>query len=111
VCVYAPIDLVKVRLQGQTTVQRYRGPVHCIAVILRKEGPKGLFRGGLAIALRDIPFYGLYFLPYEVTRKALTQSGKEPGQCVSVRENLNQDTFFIAVRIMKYYDKCIRCYY
>ncbi|XP_056278602.1 solute carrier family 25 member 45 [Pseudoliparis swirei] len=79
VCVYAPIDLVKVRLQGQTTVQRYRGPVHCIAVILRKEGPKGLFRGGLAIALRDIPFYGLYFLPYEVTRKALTQSGKEPG--------------------------------
>ncbi|XP_075949153.1 solute carrier family 25 member 45 [Anarhichas minor] len=79
VCVYAPIDLVKVRLQGQTTVQRYRGPVHCVAVILNEEGPKGLFRGGLAIALRDIPCYGLYFLPYEVTRKALTKSGKEPG--------------------------------
>ncbi|KAM6928663.1 solute carrier family 25 member 45-like [Lycodopsis pacificus] len=79
VCVYAPIDLVKVRLQGQTTVQRYRGPVHCVAVILNEEGPKGLFRGGLAIALRDIPCYGLYFLPYEVTRKALTESGKEPG--------------------------------
>ncbi|KAK9515641.1 hypothetical protein VZT92_026269 [Zoarces viviparus] len=79
VCVYAPIDLVKVRLQGQTTVQRYRGPVHCVAVILSEEGPKGLFRGGLAIALRDIPCYGLYFLPYEVTRKALTESGKEPG--------------------------------
>lgn len=79
VCVYVPIDLVKVRLQGQTTVQRYRGPVHCVAVILKEEGPKGLFRGGLAIALRDIPCYGLYFLPYEVTRKALTESGKEPG--------------------------------
>uniref|UniRef100_A0A8C3G649 Solute carrier family 25 member 45 n=1 Tax=Cyclopterus lumpus TaxID=8103 RepID=A0A8C3G649_CYCLU len=79
VCVNAPIDLVKVCLQGQTTVQRYRGPVHCVTVILREEGPKGLFRGGLAIALRDIPSYGLYFLPYEVTRKALTQSGEEPG--------------------------------
>ncbi|XP_054465647.1 solute carrier family 25 member 45 [Anoplopoma fimbria] len=79
VCVNAPIDLVKVRLQGQTTVGRYRGPVHCVAVILKEDGPKGLFRGGLAIALRDIPCYGLYFLPYEVTRKALTTSGKEPG--------------------------------
>ncbi|XP_033943735.1 solute carrier family 25 member 45 [Pseudochaenichthys georgianus] len=77
VCV--PIDLVKVRLQGQTTTARYRGPVHCVATILKEEGPRGLFRGGLALAMRDIPCFGLYFLPYEVTRKALTESGKEPG--------------------------------
>uniref|UniRef100_A0A7N6FJI3 Solute carrier family 25 member 45 n=1 Tax=Anabas testudineus TaxID=64144 RepID=A0A7N6FJI3_ANATE len=75
---FVPIDLVKVRLQGQTTADRYRGPIHCVAVILREEGPRGLFRGGLALALRDIPCYGLYFLPYEVTRKALTESGKQP---------------------------------
>uniref|UniRef100_A0A3Q1IX10 Uncharacterized protein n=1 Tax=Anabas testudineus TaxID=64144 RepID=A0A3Q1IX10_ANATE len=78
-----PIDLVKVRLQGQTTADRYRGPIHCVAVILREEGPRGLFRGGLALALRDIPCYGLYFLPYEVTRKALTESGKQPAGVVT----------------------------
>lgn len=76
----APIDLVKVRLQGQITADRYRGPLHCVAVILKEEGPRGLFRGGLALALRDIPCYGIYFLPYEVIRKALTKSGKQPGQ-------------------------------
>lgn len=80
VFVSAPIDLVKVRLQSQTNTSMYRGPVHCVAVILREDGLKGLFRGGLALALRDIPCYGLYFLPYEVTCKALTESGKEPGQ-------------------------------
>ncbi|KAL7399470.1 hypothetical protein ABVT39_024909 [Epinephelus coioides] len=79
VFVLAPIDLVKVRLQGQTTAVRYRGPIHCVAVILKEEGPRGLFRGGFALALRDVPCYGLYFLPYEVTRKALTETGKESG--------------------------------
>ncbi|XP_054601741.1 solute carrier family 25 member 45 isoform X2 [Nothobranchius furzeri] len=72
-------DLVKVRLQGQTCTNRYRGPIHCLAVILREEGLRGLYRGGMALALRDIPCYGLYFLPYEVTRKALTEAGEQPG--------------------------------
>lgn len=80
VFVCAPIDLVKVRLQGQTTATRYRGPFHCVTVILKEEGPRGLFKGGLALALRDVPCYGLYFLPYEVTRQALTKNDEEPGQ-------------------------------
>ncbi|XP_029362261.1 solute carrier family 25 member 45 [Echeneis naucrates] len=79
VFVLAPIDLVKVRLQGQTTADRYRGPVHCLSLILKGEGLRGLYRGGLALALRDVPCYGLYFLPYEVTRKALTESGTQSG--------------------------------
>ncbi|CAG6021151.1 unnamed protein product [Menidia menidia] len=79
VLVCAPIDLVKVRLQGQTSAGRYRGPLHCMRVILREEGPRGLFRGGVALALRDIPCYGLYFLPYEVTRKALAETDQQPG--------------------------------
>ncbi|KAM9856278.1 solute carrier family 25 member 45 [Aulostomus maculatus] len=78
VLITAPIDLVKVRLQGQTTTLRYSGPVDLVAVILKEEGPRGLFRGGMALALRDVPCYGLYFLPYEVTRKALTERGKQP---------------------------------
>ncbi|XP_062341662.1 solute carrier family 25 member 45 [Osmerus eperlanus] len=80
VLVTAPVDLVKVRLQTQTQKGgRYRGPVHCAAVILRADGLRGLFRGGFALALRDVPCYGLYFLPYEMTCRALTESGKQPG--------------------------------
>ncbi|KAM4570433.1 solute carrier family 25 member 45 [Fundulus diaphanus] len=79
VLVCAPIDLVKVRLQGQTAAERYRGPIHCVSVILQEEGVRGLYRGGVALALRDVPCYGLYFLPYEVIRKALTETGEEPG--------------------------------
>ncbi|XP_017266914.1 solute carrier family 25 member 45 isoform X2 [Kryptolebias marmoratus] len=79
VMVCAPIDLVKVRLQGQTSADRYRGPVHCVAVILREDGLRGLFRGAMAVALRDIPCYGFYFLPYEVIRRALTETGAQPG--------------------------------
>ncbi|XP_035288306.1 solute carrier family 25 member 45 [Anguilla anguilla] len=85
VLVLAPIDLVKVRLQNQMNgrwgvgADKYRGPVHCVAVILKENGPRGLFRGMGALALRDVPCYGLYFLPYELICKALTESGKEPG--------------------------------
>lgn len=75
-----PIDLVKVRLQGQTTAERYHGSFHCVAEILKTEGPRGLFRGGLALALRDMPSYGFYFLPYELIRQALTETDKQPGQ-------------------------------
>ncbi|KAG7464983.1 hypothetical protein MATL_G00171380 [Megalops atlanticus] len=82
----APVDLVKIRLQMQTqpllaenlhlagnvplrsvgiqgqTV--YRGPVHCIGSILQSEGLPGLYRGGGAMMLRDVPGYTLYFIPY-----------------------------------------------
>ncbi|KAJ0064338.1 hypothetical protein NL108_003627, partial [Boleophthalmus pectinirostris] len=66
VLVAAPIDLVKVRLQGQTGSGGPRGPLHCALLILKQEGLVGLYRGGLAMALRDVPCYGFYFLPYEV---------------------------------------------
>uniref|UniRef100_A0A8C6UCW0 Solute carrier family 25 member 45 n=1 Tax=Neogobius melanostomus TaxID=47308 RepID=A0A8C6UCW0_9GOBI len=79
VLVAAPIDLIKVRLQGCTSRGGSQGPLHCAMRILREEGPVGLYRGSVAMALRDIPCYGFYFLPYEVIRKALTEEGKRPG--------------------------------
>lgn len=84
--VTAPVDLVKVRLQSQTKGwagvggDGYRGPIHCVTVILREEGPRGLFRGGLALTLRDVPCYGIYFLPYEITCRFLTEEGQRTGQ-------------------------------
>ncbi|XP_076130947.1 solute carrier family 25 member 45 [Alosa pseudoharengus] len=85
VFVTAPIDLVKVRLQSQTKGRaglggdKYRGPMHCVSMILREEGARGLFRGMWALALRDVPCYGLYFLPYELTVRMLTDKDRKPG--------------------------------
>lgn len=90
----APVDLVKIRLQMQTQMvvtenlqlagnvsngtsiplrsidmnsQRlYRGPIHCISSILQSEGLQGLYRGGGAMLLRDVPGYVLYFIPYSI---------------------------------------------
>ncbi|XP_053734546.1 solute carrier family 25 member 48 [Synchiropus splendidus] len=90
----APVDLVKIRLQMQTqslvteqlqlagnigsgsniqlhavdvSNQRlYRGPIHCISSILQTQGLQGLYRGGGAMLLRDIPGYTLYFIPYTI---------------------------------------------
>ncbi|TWW56262.1 Solute carrier family 25 member 45 [Takifugu flavidus] len=82
VCI--PIDLVKVRLQGQTSADQYRGSVHCVNEILKKEGPRGLFKGGTALAIRDLLSYGLYFLSYELICEALTEAGKEPATPMDV---------------------------
>ncbi|KAJ8254962.1 hypothetical protein GJAV_G00199350 [Gymnothorax javanicus] len=84
----APVDLVKIRLQMQShrvltkklrlagnvplrsveiqSERVYRGPIQCVANILQKEGLPGLYRGGGAMLLRDIPGYTLYFIPYNV---------------------------------------------
>lgn len=34
----------------------------------------------MALALRDMPSYGFYFLTYELIHEALTETGKQPGQ-------------------------------
>ncbi|XP_034036855.1 solute carrier family 25 member 48 [Thalassophryne amazonica] len=90
----APVDLVKIRLQMQTqrvqaaklhlassashgnngplrsveihSQNLYRGPIHCISTILQTEGLQGLYRGGGAMVLRDVPGYALYFIPYTI---------------------------------------------
>ncbi|XP_067328722.1 solute carrier family 25 member 45 [Anolis sagrei] len=84
--VLAPVDLVKVRLQNQTHIHgskavqpRYRGPVHCSACILREEGFRGLFRGGMALILRDTPTLAAYFTTYTALCRGMTTEGQEPG--------------------------------
>lgn len=83
----APGDIVKVRLQCQTesvrrgTKPKYRGPVHCLLSILKEEGPRGLYRGALPLALRDGPGFGMYFLTYNTVCGLLTESRTEkPGE-------------------------------
>ncbi|XP_053705687.1 solute carrier family 25 member 45 [Synchiropus splendidus] len=78
VCLMAPIELVKVRMQGQATTSKYHGSFHCVATILKEAGPGRLFCGWQAHMLRDVPCYGLYFWAYEVTCNALTERGRQP---------------------------------
>ncbi|XP_049598061.1 solute carrier family 25 member 48 isoform X2 [Syngnathus scovelli] len=49
----------------------YRGPLHCISSVMQREGLQGLYRGGGAMLLRDIPGYALYFVPYAIFCKLL----------------------------------------
>ncbi|TRY83574.1 hypothetical protein DNTS_016279 [Danionella cerebrum] len=58
VLVISPADIVKVRLQCQTEQahrSRYRGALQCLRSIVRNEGLLGLYKGSLALALRDGP--------------------------------------------------------
>ncbi|XP_072485984.1 solute carrier family 25 member 48 isoform X2 [Notamacropus eugenii] len=86
----SPVDLIKIRLQMQTEPflkanlhwkprpkdlchpPMYRGPVHCMTSIIRKEGLVGLYRGASAMLLRDVPGYCLYFIPYAIINKWIT---------------------------------------
>ncbi|XP_066473428.1 solute carrier family 25 member 48 [Tiliqua scincoides] len=88
-----PVDLVKIRLQMQTQTfleanlnlkhrasgfaiqTAYRGPIHCVCTILRQEGLPGLYRGSLAMILRDLPGYCLYFIPYALLCRWITPDG------------------------------------
>lgn len=84
----APFDLIKVRLQNQTEPRakpgspapRYRGPVHCAVTVFREEGPRGLLRGSWALALRDTPTLGMYFVTYEWICRRYTPEGLNPSK-------------------------------
>lgn len=73
----SPMELIKIRLQnqtnsrGETKSQIYQGPVDCIRKIVKKDGPRGLFKGLPTTALREIPSYGAYFAAYEVFCKMI----------------------------------------
>jgi len=63
---------------------KYRGPVHCLLQIVRKEGFLGLYRGALPLMMRDGPSFATYFLTYNTICERMTPAGKDgPGkQCV-----------------------------
>jgi len=63
--VACPVELVKVRLQTQTTGSVYRGPWHCLTSVVRSEGLRGAFRGVGPHFFRDGPGFGIYMVLYE----------------------------------------------
>lgn len=53
----------------------YRGPIHCLRTILQKEGIAGIYRGNVAMLLRDVPGYCAYFIPYAMFCDWITPDG------------------------------------
>ena len=53
----------------------YRGPTECLQAVWRQQGLRGLYRGLDAMALRDIPSFGLYLVCYEAISSALNSRG------------------------------------
>lgn len=78
-----PMELAKTRLQLQDAgpARPYRGSLHCLAHIYRREGLRGVNRGMGSTLLRETPSFGVYFLAYDVLTRAL---GCEPGDALLV---------------------------
>ncbi|KAK3597843.1 hypothetical protein CHS0354_029414 [Potamilus streckersoni] len=69
-----PVDYIKVVLQSQiphdlgasNSMKLYKGPIECVAAVVKERGIVGMYKGGVAMAVREIPSYGIYCLTYEV---------------------------------------------
>ncbi|XP_076979650.1 solute carrier family 25 member 47 isoform X2 [Tamandua tetradactyla] len=98
----SPSEVAKVRLQTQTQMQqrrpsaavplpaapicpaapaclvpgpRYRGPLHCLAMVAREEGLRGLYKGSSALLCREGHSFATYFLSYAILCEWLTPTG------------------------------------
>jgi solute carrier family 25 protein 38 len=68
--VMMPVTVLKVRYESD--YYAYRSLVGAARDILRTEGPKGLFTGFGATAVRDAPYAGLYVVFYEQFKRNLS---------------------------------------
>ncbi|KAJ3227128.1 mitochondrial aspartate-glutamate transporter agc1 [Clydaea vesicula] len=62
-----PADVIKTRLQvaARSTETSYNGLTDCFTKILKEEGPKAFFKGGIARILRSSPQFGVTLFCYE----------------------------------------------
>ena len=94
--IVCPMELVKIRMQNQsigkqhlswamrklgtnqTAVdgsnlsQGYRGPLETTQDIIRKEGPRGMFKGWWITIFREVPQFGIYFGTYAWIRQKIS---------------------------------------
>lgn len=67
-CTY-PLDLVRTRLAFQVDEVHYRGIAHALTAIVRNEGGfLALYRGLIPTIMGMIPYAGIAFYTYEVTK-------------------------------------------
>jgi len=96
-----PADVVKTRLQvearkGQTT---YKGLTDAFVKIYREEGPKALFKGGVARIIRSSPQFGFTLVAYEYLHKFLPYPWQEkPRQLETMLTSSDTDMSRIRAR-------------
>lgn len=87
--VLTPVELIKCRLQIQKgrvgdakalQEMKYKGPWDCLKMVVKEEGPKGLFRGLIPTIAREVPGNVAFFGVYEACKRALTPEGKTVDQ-------------------------------
>jgi solute carrier family 25 carnitine/acylcarnitine transporter 20/29 len=77
--VLVPTDLIKCKMQtdqvainGKTTIPQFASSYDCLKQIVRQDGFRGLYRGFVSTASREVPAFGIYFGSYRQMMKALT---------------------------------------
>ena len=76
-----PLEIVKIRLQIQGEALKLN-PNHVrfsAGSIVKELGLKGLYKGGAACLLRDIPFSSIYFTAYSHLKTDLFHEGRQIG--------------------------------
>lgn len=72
--VLTPAELVKCRMQVQNTLpvadRIYKNSIQCVAAIHRKRGVRGLFRGHVAMTLREAVGCAWYFVTFQFLIRA-----------------------------------------
>jgi len=53
----------------------FKEPVDCTRYIIRTQGIRGLYKGGITMFLRDVPSFGLYSLTYEYLTALIQRKG------------------------------------
>ncbi|EFA86528.1 mitochondrial substrate carrier family protein [Heterostelium album PN500] len=77
--VLTPVELIKCRLQIQTTgPQKYNGSFDCFKKIIKEDGVAGLYRGIIPTLAREIPGNMAFFGVYEGLKRHFRKTtGKE----------------------------------
>ncbi|KAF8594747.1 mitochondrial carrier [Ceratobasidium sp. AG-I] len=77
-----PADVIKTRLQveARTGESTYNGITDAFRKILREEGPKAFFKGGIARVVRSSPQFGFTLVAYEYLHKFVPYPGEKGTQ-------------------------------
>ncbi|CAE6450430.1 unnamed protein product [Rhizoctonia solani] len=99
--VTCPLDVIKTKLQAQSTVhgsQGYLGIRGTITSILKNQGIRGLYRGLGPTILGYLPTWAIYFAVYDETKNWLGDSeyGGSPGEEGHLRKRQVWATHLVA---------------
>jgi len=83
--IVTPFEVVKTRLQSQKgaitdkAALKFRGPIHVLTHVLKKEGPRGLWRGCSPTVFRQASNQACMFSTYAFIREKVFGNPKELG--------------------------------